>query len=213
MDPNVYFGTYAALIMIVLISSFFLSQLMEPEIILIKRMKRKQREERAMQRLLAAQEEGDDGAQMDMQESEGSIPDDPLGRTCSKNLSDLCGILKYKELYLFLIYFFITGLLLPNIDDLHYVFLTETIGMPKYTYDFLNTLMFVGLLICTVLFNQLLAGVQVWILILASLVMTLLTTSLVLINAVRLNIEWGISDEVINGFIFFFGTQPISILA
>ena len=52
-----------------------------------------------------------------------------------------------------------------------------------------------------------------WILILASLIMTLFNTTLLLINATRLNIEWGISDEVINGFIFFFGSQPISILA
>ena len=40
LDPNVYFGTYAGLIFIVLISSVFLSQQMEPEIILIKRLKK-----------------------------------------------------------------------------------------------------------------------------------------------------------------------------
>jgi len=37
-------------------------------------------------------------------------------------------------------------------------------------------------------------------------------TSLMLVNALRLNIEAGISDEVINGFIFFLGTQSISVL-
>lgn len=34
-----------------------------------------------------------------------------------------------------------------------------------------------------------------------------------LVNATRKNIEWGISDEVINGFIFFLGTNSISVLS
>jgi hypothetical protein len=38
-------------------------------------------------------------------------------------------------------------------------------------------------------------------------------TSLMLINVLRVNLEWGISDELINAFIFFFGTQSISVLA
>ena len=38
-------------------------------------------------------------------------------------------------------------------------------------------------------------------------------TSLMLVNALRINIEYGISDEVINGVIFFIGTQSTSVLA
>jgi hypothetical protein len=34
-----------------------------------------------------------------------------------------------------------------------------------------------------------------------------------LVNALRLNLEYGVSDEVINGFIFFLGTQSVSVLA
>lgn len=33
------------------------------------------------------------------------------------------------------------------------------------------------------------------------------------INATRMNLKWGISDELINGVIFFIGTQSISTLA
>ena len=33
------------------------------------------------------------------------------------------------------------------------------------------------------------------------------------INATRMNLKWGISDELINGVIFFTGTQSISTLA
>lgn len=38
-------------------------------------------------------------------------------------------------------------------------------------------------------------------------------TSLMVINATRMNLKWGISDELINGVIFFIGTQSISTLA
>jgi len=38
-------------------------------------------------------------------------------------------------------------------------------------------------------------------------------TSLMLINALRLNLEWGISDAVINGAIFFLGTPAVSVIA
>jgi len=34
-----------------------------------------------------------------------------------------------------------------------------------------------------------------------------------LVNALRLNIEYGISDEIINGFIFFLGTGSVSVIA
>lgn len=38
-------------------------------------------------------------------------------------------------------------------------------------------------------------------------------TSLMVLNAYRLNIKYGISDELLNGLIFFIGTQSISTLA
>tara|TARA_B110000285_G_C14889665_1_gene497909 strand:+ start:148 stop:333 length:186 start_codon:yes stop_codon:yes gene_type:complete len=41
----------------------------------------------------------------------------------------------------------------------------------------------------------------------------IIMTTLMLINALRLNIEWGIPDAVIAGGIFFLGTQSVSVLA
>lgn len=100
----------------------------------------------------------------------------------------------------------IQGVIVPNFDDLHYIFLTETAGMSKSTYDFLNIIAYVGIVFFTVLYNQCFPRAQVWVLILVSLSLFILMTSLMLVNAYRINIDYGISDEVINGFIFFLGT-------
>lgn len=79
--------------------------------------------------------------------------EETLGRSCSRTFSAIWNVLRYKEFFLVLTFFFVQGLLLPNFDDLHYVFLTETLGMPKSTYDFLNLLTYVGILICTIVYN------------------------------------------------------------
>lgn len=96
------------------------------------------------------------------------------------------------------------------------MFLTDSDGqvrMPKYEYDFLNTLTYVAIVIFTCTYNFFLTSVQVWVMVLISLVLFLFTTSLMLINAMRINLEYGVSDELINGVIFFFGTQSVSTLA
>ena len=99
-------------------------------------------------------------------------------------------------------FFLLQGVLMPNYDDIHYMFLTQTVGMPLHTYDFLNSLTYVSLITFIILFNIFFIRAQVWILILISLSLFLLMTSLMLINAVRMNVDWGISDEVFNSFIF-----------
>jgi hypothetical protein len=48
--------------------------------------------------------------------------------------------------------------------------------------------------------------VNVRYLVIVSLSLFIIMTSLMVINAARLNIKWGISDELINGVIFFIGT-------
>jgi hypothetical protein len=158
----------------------------------------------------------DDGVQQELEKSIAS--DDPyvettLCKSCSRTFSAICNVLRYKEFNLPLVVFLIVGVALPNFDDLHYVFLTEKAGMEKSTYDFLNTLTYVGIIFFTFLYLKLLKDCQVWILVEVSFSLFLLMTSLMLANATRKNIEWGISDEVINGVIFFLGTNSISVLA
>lgn len=122
--------------------------------------------------------------------------------------------MKYTEFSLPIIFLFIQGILLPNFDDLHYVFLVETVGMPKYECDFLNTITYGAILIFIFLYNQFLTKVQAWIMVLVSLILILIMTLLMLANATRTNTEsWGMSDEAINALIFFLGTNAVSTLA
>lgn len=85
--------------------------------------------------------------------------------------------------------------------------------MPKYEYDFLNVITYVAIILFTCSYNFFLTKVQVWLMVLISLILFLIMTSLMLVNAMRLNLEYGVSDEAINGVIFFFGTQSVSVLA
>lgn len=105
------------------------------------------------------------------------------------------------------------GIFLPNFDDLHYVFLTSTCHMEKYIYDFLNSLTFTTMIALSFIYNACLQRTQAWLLTLVSLFLFIVMTSLMLVNALRLNIEIGVSDEVWNVFIFLLGTNAVSLLA
>jgi hypothetical protein len=86
--------------------------------------------------------------------------------------------------------------------------------MPKYEYDFLNALTYVGVLFFVFIYNQFCSKVQAWIMVEVSLVLILIMTLLMLANATRMNTEsWGMSDEALNGIIFFLGTAAVSVLA
>ena len=62
--------------------------------------------------------------------------------------------MRYPEIYMCLVYFVLQGLLVPNYDDLHYIFLTEKCGLTTYMYDFLNLFTYIGTLALTVAYNQ-----------------------------------------------------------
>lgn len=78
---------------------------------------------------------------------------------------------------------------MPNFDDLHYVFLTskgheehpydkhEAI-MEKYTYDFLNTIAYISVILVTFLYNRFLTKTQVKYLIFFSQILALASTGL-----------------------------------
>ena len=77
-----------------------------------------------------------------------------LCQSCSRTFGQICYLFKFKEWYLPITFFLIQGILIPNFDDLHYMFLTEVVGLPKYEYDFLNIITYVGILFFIVLHNQ-----------------------------------------------------------
>ena len=156
----------------------------------------------------------EDGIIIEFNSSQDSGINDTLCQSCSRTFKIIFGLLKYKEFSLPLAFLLVQGILLPNFDDLHYVFLVETVGMPKYEYDFLNSITYVATLLFIILYNQFFTRVQIWIMILFSLLLILIMTLLMLANATRMNTEsWGMSDEVINAFIFFLGTNAVQVLA
>ena len=219
LDPNIYFGTYMGLIFLLLIASIFLNRELEPEIIKNPRMKaehmQRYNEMRERQQLYGGvPDDGINSYQIPFESSHdsGSV-DETLCHSCSRTFRAICNLFGYKEWYLPLLFFLVIGIFLPNFDDLHYIFLTSVCDVDKYQYDFLNALTFVTLVALAVLYNQCLTGVQAWILVLISLGLFLLMTALMLVNALRLNLEMGMSDAVFNIFIFLLGTNAISVLA
>lgn len=93
------------------------------------------------------------------------------------------------------------------------MFLTEVAGLPKWEYDFLNSITYASMLLFICLYSQCFVRCEVWILIIMSQGLVLVMTLLMLLNATRMNLDWGINDETLNGVIFFFGTQAVSALA
>lgn len=74
---------------------------------------------------------------------------------------------------------------MPNYDDLHYVFLTQSLQMKKQMYDFGNSLTYILLFVFLPIYNKYLIHVQVWKLILFSLFLFWIMTGLMLLNATR----------------------------
>ena len=82
--------------------------------------------------------------------------------------------------------------------------------MPVHVYSFLNGIAYISMVIYIIFFVTFLNRVQAWLMIELSLLGLLLMTSIMLLVALRYNIDWGVSDEVATGVMFFFGTQPLS---
>lgn len=125
-----------------------------------------------------------------------------------------------------LLYFVIQGLLVPNYDDLHYIFLTEKCHIQTYMYDALNLLTYIGTLTLTLAFNLYLAKtMNVRDLIQVQLYIVLAVTVLQTFNALRLNERIPgirgvkvlgpnlLSDVLLNSVCFFFGAQATQCFA
>lgn len=151
-----------------------------------------------------------------------------MGANLKKTFEIICDKLGQPEVCLCLGYFWVQGLLVPNYDDLHYIFLTEKCGMQKFMYDLLNLLTYIGVIFFTVLYNRCLTHFEVGSLIIAHLCIFFIVTALQLVNALRWNLEisWiggnhtmapyegGLaSDVVLNSVCFFFGVYAVSALS
>lgn len=125
-DPNIFFGTYAGLILILLIAAIYLNQDCEPEIVLQKRSR---------ERILAKKNESSPlpkdrelGLEVASQKSSDYI-EKTLCESCAYNVKELCKLFRTREFGFPILFFGLQGVLMPNLDDLHYVFLTQTLGI------------------------------------------------------------------------------------
>ena len=121
------------------------------------------------------------------QRMSGDRRDQNLLQNCSHTFETVLGQMKHPEIHLPLVYFLAQGILIPNFDDLHYIFLTERCGMKNFTYDFLNMLTYVGVVVLTLLYNSYLTRVETKRLVTIQLGFFLVTTILQLCNALRMN--------------------------
>jgi hypothetical protein len=99
-----------------------------------------------------------------------------------------------EEIHRPLIFFVLMGLVIPTYDNIHYYFLLNTCGMTTSEYDLLSILNYVGIAFGTLLYLKVLRQVEVWKLIFASLVIRVVVTVATLMNVLRMNLKWGITD-------------------
>ena len=119
-----------------------------------------------------------------------------------------------------MIFFVMMGLVIPTYDNIHYYFLLNTCGMSTSEYDLLFILNFLGIAIGTVVYLSFLRNVEVWKLIFISLIIRVLVTIATLVNVLRINIRWGISDLQYNLVVVFlnhanvvcFSILPMTVL-
>ena len=128
--------------------------------------------------------------------------------------------LKNEEIHRPLVFFVMMGFVIPTYDNVHYYFLLNTCGMSIYQYDMLSILSFVGVAFGTLVYLRFLRNIEVWKLIFASLIIRIVLTLITLLNVLRINLEWGISDLHINSVVMLvskanvlcLGVLPMTVL-
>lgn len=133
----------------------------------------------------------------------------------------------HKEIQLCLFYFILQGLLVPNFDDMHYVFLTDKCGITTYMYDFLNILSYAGQFFFCFIYSQWLSTFEVRRLIQYQLVILLFITLLQFEYALRIyeNIpllgEFNVkilgdnklNDILVNSICFFCSSSALQVFS
>lgn len=111
-----------------------------------------------------------------------------------------------KEIYMPLFFFFLTGFMVPNYDDVTYFFLLNYCRITHEQYTWLAMNQSIGIIIGLVVYVKYLKNVEVWKLIFASLCFNLLVNTIQYLNFLRVNITYlDIGDIPINAFIMLLG--------
>lgn len=102
-------------------------------------------------------------------------------------------------------FFFVTGFIVPNYDDIVYYFLLNDCKITADQYAYLNMSQSIGIILGLGMYVSCLKSVEVWKLILASLFFNLVVNTLQYANFMRINLEYGVSDIPINAVIMLLG--------
>jgi len=121
--------------------------------------------------------------------------------------------MKNKEILNGILFFVITGCIIPNFEDVQYYFLIDTCHLTKDQYDYLNICQSVGIIFGITAFVFKLKQYDVWKLILASLVFNFVETLLQYANIQRMNLAWGVSDMALNMFLMMIGKATMISLS
>jgi len=112
-----------------------------------------------------------------------------------------------KEIYMPLIFFIVTGFMVPNYDDVTYYFLLNFCQISHQQYTYLAMNQSLGVIIGLIVYVKYLKNVEVWKLILASLCFNFLVNTIQYLNFLRINVNYfGIGDLPVNAFIMLVGS-------
>jgi hypothetical protein len=127
-----------------------------------------------------------------------------IGKFCL-NIKLIWNNLQNRELYCPLLFFVITGLVVPNLEDVLYYFLLDTCKLSKEQYDILNMMQSVGIVLGTAMFIAFFKETEVWKLITFSFIAQIIEAILQYANVQRWNLAWNIPDFHFNIGLFMVG--------
>ena len=105
---------------------------------------------------------------------EGSSDDEQQPSNWKKfklNIRLILEAMKKQEIYNALLFFVITGLIVPSYEDITYYFLIDVCHITQDEYDILNMCQSFGIILGIVIFYSFLKNVETWKIILAYLIL------------------------------------------
>lgn len=94
------------------------------------------------------------------------------------NIKLIGNTLRHKKILNALTFFFITGMMLPQFEDIQFYFLLNKCGISQAEYDMMNIFQSVGILSGIIIYMAVLTKVEVWKLVFSSLIFQFLQSGL-----------------------------------
>ena len=147
----------------------------------------------------------DETATLNNQEGENKTQVRSKYAILKTNILMIYDSIQNKEIYMPLLFFTVTGFMVPNYDDVTYYFLLNFCRISHEQFTYLSMNQSLGIIIGLIVYVKYLKNVEVWKLILASLIFNLFVNTIQYMNFLRINISFGIGDVPVNAFIMLLG--------